>query len=772
MPTTPHTPRPDSPGSAARRATLPVALLTALGLAAASLTATSAQAAPLVTVNLLNVNDFHGRIDANTVRFAGTIEALRTAQGEANTLLLGAGDLVGASLFASASQQDQPTFDVLDALEFDASGVGNHEFDLGWDHLRDKIIGNEDGFRGADFAYLGANVYAAGTTTPVLPEYAAYTLNGVDVAVIGAVTIETPTLVSPGGITALDFGDPVDAVNRVAAEIADDFDVIVAEYHEGAPAGTLEGGTLENQVALGGAFADIVNNTDPAVDAIFTGHTHRAYAWDGPLPGSPGVTRPIVQTGQYGANVGQVVLTVDQATGDTSSYTSAIVPRSLTPDADLVAAYPRVAAVKTIVDKALNDAAAIGNTPVADITADVTTAFTGGSYVDGVYTGGVRDDRSDESTLGGYVANALRDSLADPARGGAEIGIVNPGGLRSDLFVVSTDGVTPNGVVTYAEANAVLPFVNNLWTLTLTGEQLKATLEQQWQPVGAARPYLHLGLSDNVHVVTDPTAPVGSRVTSIVVDGVPVGPTDTYRIGTFSFLATGGDNFVALTGGSDIRDSGLIDRDAWIEYLDANSPVEPDFARQQVNGLGVPSEVQAGQSYAFTLSNLNLRSQGSPLNATVTATLDYTSGTNAPRSLGTFAVTDGTSTVDLTLPSRIGADARVTLVASPSGTTVIIPAVKGDVRAPTTTSAVATGDLSSGGAGAIVATVTGPSTPTGYVRLSERGTFIKRAKLVDGVATIALSAGQLSPGRHVLTATYSANADTLPSSAKVVVVVG
>ena len=32
----------------------------------------------------------------------------------------------------------------------------------------------------------------------------------------------------------------------------------------------------------------IVNETSPTVDAIFTGHTHQQYAWDGPVPGQPG----------------------------------------------------------------------------------------------------------------------------------------------------------------------------------------------------------------------------------------------------------------------------------------------------------------------------------------------------------------------------------------------------------------------------------------------------------------------------------------------------
>ncbi|MDQ0661544.1 putative extracellular nuclease [Arthrobacter ulcerisalmonis] len=148
-----------------------------------------------VDLNFLNINDFHGRIDTNTVQFAGTIEKLRAAAAPGATAFLSAGDNIGASLFASAVAKDQPTIDVLNALELKASAVGNHEFDGGWADLRDRVIA---GGTNAKFPYLGANVYRKGTTEPVLPEYTVLDLNGVKVAVIGTVTQEVPSLVTPG----------------------------------------------------------------------------------------------------------------------------------------------------------------------------------------------------------------------------------------------------------------------------------------------------------------------------------------------------------------------------------------------------------------------------------------------------------------------------------------------------------------------------------------------------------------------------------------------
>ena len=200
--------------------------------------------APVTTITLLNVNDFHGRIDTTnnlTTRWATTIETERQAAGESNTLLLAAGDLIGATLFSSAVAKDQPTIDVLNALCLAASSVGNHEFDQGFDDLTGRVIGGASGaapgacpsFGGtqdpgtnARWTYLGANIYLKGTQTPALPEYATFDIPDgaggvVTVGVVGAVTSETPALVSPGGITQIDVGDPVAAVNRVADQLTD-----------------------------------------------------------------------------------------------------------------------------------------------------------------------------------------------------------------------------------------------------------------------------------------------------------------------------------------------------------------------------------------------------------------------------------------------------------------------------------------------------------------------------------------------------------------------
>ena len=138
-------------------------------------------------------------------------------------------------------------------------------------------------------------------------------MNGVKVAVIGTVTQEVPSLVTPAGIADLEFGDAVDAINRVAAKIKAEklADVIIVENHDGAGSGAPEGSTLAQEVAAGGPFAKMVTEVTPDVAAIFNGHTHKQYSWDAPVPGVEGKTRPIVQTGNYGEYIGQIQLTID-----------------------------------------------------------------------------------------------------------------------------------------------------------------------------------------------------------------------------------------------------------------------------------------------------------------------------------------------------------------------------------------------------------------------------------------------------------------------------
>lgn len=626
----------------------------------------------LTEVTVFNINDFHGRIDGGFLdgnigrQFACTLLTERDAAGVDNSVFLSAGDNIGATVFASSSQQDNPTIDFLSVLGLEATAVGNHEFDRGFDDLTDRVIPR------AGFDHLGANVYLSGTTTPALDEYYITTANGVRIAVIGAVTADTPSLVDSSGIAGITFGDPVDAVNRVAAEIeADDLaDIIIAQYHEGAVSGEGEGSSLAAEVAGGGIFADIVNDTTPLVDAIFTGHTHKQYAWDGPTQDG---TRPVIQSNSYGTHLGVVEFGID-AENMVIEYTrvnQVANSEAVTPECEANATYQEAA---SIIAAALVVAQEVGSVEVGEITADITTA-----HIDGA-----RDNRQRESTLGNLTAQVWLEAMNAEGRTGADIGIMNPGGLRAELLYGD------DGVVTFGDVATVHPFANTLQTIDITGAQVVTLLEQQWQPDGASRPFLKLGLSDNVRYTFNPDAAAGSRITGVWVDGAPIDLSATYTIASGSFLISGGDNFTILREGTRLTDSGLIDTDAFVDWFEANSPVSPNYEKNgvAVTGVELPIVANAGAQVTFTVSGIDLTSLGAPANTAFTIWLGETEvGTAAIETVHLDGVPtrDGRSTVSFTVPKDFaGGPNVITLVAEPSGTTVkllaeIIPAATGPV---------------------------------------------------------------------------------------------
>ncbi|MFH7323115.1 bifunctional metallophosphatase/5'-nucleotidase [Aeromicrobium sp. JJY06] len=755
------------------RRSLSVVAIGAL-LSAPIVVAPSASAADPVDITFIDINDFHGRIDANTAKFATTVESIRDTEGAANTLFLSVGDNIGASPFASATQQDAPTIDVLNALDLDVSAVGNHEFDRGFADLAGRVTDR------ADFPYLGANVRLKSDGSAALPASETFERAGLKVAVIGAVTQETPTLVTPSGISDLEFTDPVAAVNTEVDRLealpeADRPDVIVAAYHEGAGAGTPDGSSLAEEVAHGGAFADIVNGTDASVDAIFTGHTHKVYAWDAPVPGAAGKTRPVLQTGSYGDNIGKVTLSVDPDTGDVAAHTVENVARAAT--ANL--ASPRVAQVQQIVDSALAYAATIGNEKVADISADITTAYTGGSYVNGVYTPSNpaapktgRDDRASESTIGNLVPDAmLEQSKSTPAP--ADLALNNPGGLRDELFYAgnTTTGGPNNtdGSVTFAEANAVLPFTNNLYTVTLTGASLKKVFEQQWQRDAngnvPSRPYQQLGVSDNVRYTYDATRDEGDRVTSIWIDDQLIDPAKSYKVIVPSFLGTGGDNFRAFKEGTWV-DTGVVDYEGWIDYLGDNSPVAPDFGRRSVAVTGLADSYEVGDSASFSLPKLNLTSLGSPANTSVSAVLEY--GDDQSLDLGTQAVTNGASgTFTFTVPAGAIEGGTIRATAAPSGTVATIPlSVE---KAASTTTATAPAQVTKGDVFDVsveVAAAAGVDVD-GPVRILEGDHIVGAGTVTDGEGTVDVHAADLRLGQRTLTVSFDGSSTVAPSEGTV-----
>jgi 5'-nucleotidase len=649
-----------------RLAAVTAATTLALGLTLATSDIAAAAPSP-VDIDILSINDFHGRLEASGTTagaavLAGAVDSFRTANP--NTLFVSAGDNIGASTFTSFIQKDQPTIDALNAMKLDVSSVGNHEFDQGLADLQGRVES------AADFPYLAANVFDKTTGAPAFDQYFVKDVDGIRVGFVGAVTEELPSLVSPAGISSISVGPIVSSVNKVADQLKDgdaangEADVIVLLVHEGAATSAV--------AAPDSVFGKIVDGVDANVNAIVAGHTHQLYNDEAPVPGVPGATRPVLEAASYSMDLGHINLSVDPVSKAILSITSEVLPltESAAPNAPL---YPADPAVAVIVTKAVAVADVKGKAKVGEITSDFTRATQSDAS----------ENRGGESTLGNFVADV---QLASAADSGAQVAFMNPGGLRADLTYASSGADDPDGNVTYKEAASVQPFANTLVTMQLTGDQIRTVLNEQWQPAAAARPFLKLGVSKGLSYEYNPVASDGMHVGPIYFNGALLAPTDTLKVVVNSFLASGGDNFLELAKGAGAADSGKIDLQSMVDYFEANSVASPDPAQR---AIGVSFETTAASDAGFTagqtitadLSSL-LFSTGAVPGATVDILLGTQVLASAPIDPSIVDTTDevGRAAVTFTIPADAAAGQVVTLQVASTGTTaplltVVAPAV-------------------------------------------------------------------------------------------------
>ncbi len=610
-----------------------------------------------VEIDVLAINDFHGRLEvgggaAGAAVLAGLVNDTRAANP--NTLVVAAGDSIGASTFTSFIQNDEPTLDVLNAMELDLSAFGNHEFDQGRDDVDGRVIPK------SDFPYLGANIYEKGTTTPAYQEYEVVEVDGVAVGFIGVITESLPSLVSPTGIDTLDVGDMTEAAVRVAEQLRDgdaangEADVVILLSHEGAPTTTLEAATGDTE------FGDLITGVLGKVDAVVSGHTHLQYDLEIPVPGTDEVM-PLIQGGQYGEAYGQLELAVDPQSKDLLSITAGVKP--------LVGAAQPDPAISAIVAEAVAFAAEAGNQRLGDITADFLRGIDNSGQ-----NGATAENRGAESPLGNVVADAQLWATQDL---GTELALMNPGGLRANLLYASTGATDPAGNLTYREAANVQPFANTLVAMTLTGDQLRAVLEEQWQPDGSSRPFLKLGASSTLQYDYDPTRPRGERIGRMLLEGVPVTSDRQIRVVVNSFLAGGGDNFATLAQGTQRADSGRIDLQAFVDYVGEFTPISPDYAQRSVGvSISAPDAdgYTAGDEVMLVLSSLLFTNSGDR-DAVVEVSFGGETVGTAPIDPTIVGKTDetGRATVTLTIPEGITGAQELVISVPDNGTRASVP---------------------------------------------------------------------------------------------------
>jgi len=549
----------------------------------------SGRAAAPIEITIIGINDFHGNLEppqrtitvpaegaqpearvpaGGAAYLAGAIDAVRARSP--NHLVISAGDLVSASPLTSSLFLDEPTILAMNLIRLDYNAVGNHEFDRGRaellrldrggceKHTQRQPCALDPAFPGADFPILAANVVTE-TGDTLLPAYGIRRFGRgrrrVDVAVIGMTTRGTPSLVSPSGIAGLTFRDEAETVNALIPRLkAQGADVIVVLIHEGLDPGPSDRNACGQ---LTGDLAQILQRLSPEVDVVVSGHTHNAYVCDF---GTVDPQRPFLVTsaGSYGTMLTEIRLRVDPRTG-------AIVARNAENHivqgegfadgsrevriSDRVAVTRSNPEVAALVRRYAAAAAPLKARPVGRLAAPA-----------------LREPvRSGESSLGNLVADA---QLAAMRSQGAQISLMNPGGLRDDLRPAA------DGSVSFGQIYAVQPFGNVLMVRSFTGRQLKDVLEQQWASGSNVDLRKVLQVSSGFTYAYDTSRPAGQRVSDMRLGGVPIRDEQVVRVAMSNFLAFGGDGFTALAAGTD-EVGGPQDLDALETFFRANPNLVP-----------------------------------------------------------------------------------------------------------------------------------------------------------------------------------------------------
>jgi 5'-nucleotidase len=615
---------------------LPIALLTRTLVAFCCATAALAAAAHdkddrdndndkrgprTLTVKIVGLNDFHGNLQSpgtfgenlsipaaqrpavGGAEYVGAYVKRLKAQNKHN-VVVGAGDFIGASPLISALFFDEPTVEVMNRVGLDFNAVGNHEFDKGSAELlrlqhggckvsngapdpgscQGAMVGTPTPFEGANFKWLSANVVSTATGKTLLPPVGIKSFRGVKIAFIGMTLKATPTIVTPAGVAGLEFRDEADTVNALVPKLRrHGVEAIVVLVHQG---GFQSGGLSDingcDGNLAGSDLAKITARLDDAVDLVISGHTHAAYNCSAGtvdvksvngvvtrtprptgLPNASGRLIPVTSASAFGRVLTDIDVTLDRRTRDITAVaaTNRLVDRT---DAGITAAIDADPALRNLVAAYNGLVSPIANAVIGSITATLPNSA----------------DAAGNMPAGELIADSQLAATAPAAFGAATIAFMNPGGVRSSFTFAGSAAGEGDGNVTYGEAFTVQPFGNSLVTMTLSAQDLKNLLEQQFVGCRGQGTQRLLIPSVGLKYQWDAAKTCDARINDLrlvnangavidqIVDatGAVVNAAKTYRVTVNSFLATGGDGFTTLNNGSD-RLGGAQDIDAMTAYL-------------------------------------------------------------------------------------------------------------------------------------------------------------------------------------------------------------
>jgi len=585
-------------------------------------------------VKLIGFNDYHGNLQspgsfapnlavpaAQRVPVGGAAHIAahvnRLKAQNPNHVVVGAGDMIGATPLISSLFHDEPSVETLNRIGLEFNAVGNHEFDKGSAELlrlqrggckldsqgrvdlnscQGAKVGTPVPFEGAKFQWLSANVVVTATGQTLLPAYGIKRFQGVPVAFIGMTLKDTPGIVIPTGVAGLEFRDEAATVNALVPQLrAQGIEAIVVLVHEGG----VQTGSLQdiNECAgnlQGTPIARIVGQLDDAVDLVLSGHTHAAYNCR--LPNAKGRAIPVSSANAFGRVLSDIDLKMDPKTRDVSAVqvTNRLVDHGIPPE-------PAVAGVVRGYEALVAPRAAV-------VIGSITTELPNNAV-----------DAACNMPAGELIADAQLAATTAPAFGGAAIALMNRGGVRTPGFTYKQRGTEGDGNVTYGEAFTTQPFGNSLVTLTLTAQQIKDVLEQQFAGCRGQLPtatrlmipsagfkYRWNGAKacgERIHSVT--LARDGRSETLVDAGGRVPEPAREYRVTVNSFMASGGDSFGVFTSGKAPL-GGALDIDALVDYMARfKAPNTPYAPGKRPEDGGTPRIQRDGGSACPTGADTN-----------------------------------------------------------------------------------------------------------------------------------------------------------------------
>lgn len=468
-------------------------------------------------ITLLTSNDFHGTLTGDGKKNPGISKFASFLKNEEKknpkgTLILSAGDMFQGSADSNLLY-GQPVSAAMNYIGFDAMAIGNHEFDWGIDKLKVRIAQS-------DFPYLAANIIdkSTGKTADFVKPYVIVNKSGINVAIIGIATPDTETKAKPELIAPYEFKNPAEVVNALVPEVKKaGADIVVVLSHLGAyqdkNTGEITGEAAELAKAVTG------------VDAIIAGHTHATVS---------GTVNdiPIVQAYYNGRSVGVVDIFMD-------TNTKTVVKKNQYVDNTVVKAMDD-ANITNWFNMVQSYIGPIKNEVIGKATADFP-----------------HNPKETQTTLlGNWVTDVMRKTV------NADVAIQNGGGLRRDL---------PAGDVTMGLLYEIMPFDNTLFTVELTGAQVKAAIEH-----GIMSADFNPGQFSGVIVKYDSTKEAGSRIVEIkMADGSALDEGKIYKVVTNDFQASGGDKYTMFMEGTNGKDTGIPVRDVLANELKTKGTISP-----------------------------------------------------------------------------------------------------------------------------------------------------------------------------------------------------